>query len=466
MNDSQHDVLYLRLPARNALRDRETIQPQEKISEPLAFALLARKRLQHTGIASLHELSQQLTQVQRVVLLVAASDVTLLRTRVPPLSATRLRAALPSLIEDRIIGDPADCAIAAGPDIEGQRVIAVLEKAWLQSWVTQLRACGAKRLHALPMQLCLPLPAGQVAAALLESSGQSELALRFSVDEGMGLPVITEDESTLASELFILLHTLTGAQSVQLFLPAARLHDFHAAQFSDGATHTSAEAGKLNRYPNIQLYEAHWELWIEGASQLHIDLLSGLDAMPEAPVDWARWRWPVRLATLLLLLNVIALNADWWRLRSEGERLQAAMLQTFQRAYPKETVVDTPLAQMRRKLAAARQSAGELAPGDFLALSLLLGDAWAEAGMEARSIARIEYRDNTLSVYFKPGVSVSAEKARAAFAARKLELSTVTSSTSASSTASSNASNAASNAASGATSSQSDAAQWHIRSIS
>ena len=50
-----------------------------------------------------------------MVLLLAASDVSLFRIAVPPLPAARLKAALPALVEDRVIGDPADCAIAIAP---------------------------------------------------------------------------------------------------------------------------------------------------------------------------------------------------------------------------------------------------------------------------------------------------------------------------------------------------------------
>ncbi len=126
--ESTSNTLYLRLP----LRSKAASGPH---NSSLAIALAMSGRPLRTATASLNELAPQLTQVADVVLLVAASDVTLLRLAVPPLSAPRLQAALPSLVEDRIIGDATECAISASPETDGQRLIAVSDRAWLQSWI-------------------------------------------------------------------------------------------------------------------------------------------------------------------------------------------------------------------------------------------------------------------------------------------------------------------------------------------
>jgi len=119
---SAHHVIYLQLPARHSIA--HALQ-----TSSLHFSLALRSRPIRTATALLNELAPQIGQVADVVLLLAASDVTLLRMAVPPLSAARLQAALPSLVEDHVIGDTAECAIAAGPDTEGQRLIAVFDRA-------------------------------------------------------------------------------------------------------------------------------------------------------------------------------------------------------------------------------------------------------------------------------------------------------------------------------------------------
>ena len=427
MRDMLATVLYLRLPARALPRDAGVSLPA------LSFAIATRARLQRIGHASLPELSTLMQQSQRVVLLLAASDVSLFTIQVPPLSPARLKAALPALVEDRVIGDPADCAIAVGPANGGtgsgasnERLVAVADRAWLQAWLDSLRRHGARRISALPFALCLPLPAAHVAASIAEHGGQRELALRLSAQQGMGLPLSSDDVEQLPAEVFQLLSTFAGPRPVQLSLPATLLESFRNAygQFAAGQTAPSSEQADAAPLAAIELREENWAAWVEGAAHVNVDLASALAADAGEATDWRRWRWPLMLGAALLLLNVVALNWDWWQLRSEGQQLRDAIERSFRRSFPNEAMAD-PVAQMRQKRAASRQAAGEFVPGDFIALSSSLGDALAEAGTaigaDTRAIAALEYRDAVLTVRFKPGQQPSLDAARAALAARGLE---------------------------------------------
>ena len=394
-------TLYLRLP------QRTTHVPAEPLQLPLAFAWTLRGRLQRADTAAPTTLAPLVAQAARVVLLLAASDVTLLRLAVPPLPAARLQAALPSLVEDRVIGDPEDCVIAAGPEVDGQRTIAIVDRAWLQRWLEALRQLGARRIAALPMSLCLPLPAGRASAALLDLPGAPELAVRTSEHEGLGLPVAADDQAALVEAVPGLLATLAGARAVQLSVPPALASLFQAW----AAGHPDS---------GIELVDEDWRAWIAGAGEAGVDLAAGVAVPAGERFDWHRWRWPLRLGIACLLLNIVALNADWWRLRSEGRALEGEMAAIYRRAFPGEPLAQEPLAQMRQKVAAARQAAGEFAAGDFLVLSAALGEAWTEAGNDPRAIAALEYRDGTLTVRLRPGAQVSLEAMGTALAARRL----------------------------------------------
>ena len=136
-------------------------------------------QLQQQGSAALGSLGQLIAGAKQVVLLLAASDVTLLRLKTPPLAGARLRAALPGLVEEPILGDVQDCLLAAGaPDAAGLRTVAVAQRAWIDVLVKALLAQGARKIALLPSQLCLPLPPGGVAAALQTGAQGIELALR------------------------------------------------------------------------------------------------------------------------------------------------------------------------------------------------------------------------------------------------------------------------------------------------
>ena len=123
------------------------------------------------GTSSLSALGGMAAEVDDVVLLLAGSDVTLLRLQIPPLSAARLNAALPNLVEDQLLAEPSECVIVAGILSEGLRTIAVVDRSWLDFLTNTLAASGFRRLSALPAQLCLPqrkAPSGKpgISAAL------------------------------------------------------------------------------------------------------------------------------------------------------------------------------------------------------------------------------------------------------------------------------------------------------------
>ncbi len=422
MKKNAISTLCLRLPSRSAGKTT----PQW-LTQPVSFALVSTKgRVVRSGYASLSSLSASMAQVQRVMLMLAASDVTLLRLAVPPLSAARLRAALPGLVEDRLISDPADCVLVAGPAKLGLRSIAVVERQWLQSLVAALRDFGARQLLALPVQLCLPRPATGIVAAVMEMPDQIDLALRMSEEEGMGLPIVVPAAGmSTQSAVCQTLLALAAEQAITLIVPAERLEAYRAA-----AEQLTAQALQ------ITVCAENWQEWLDALDPATLDLMRGLNATDIQGVDWRRWRWPLGLAALLLVTNVAALNWDWWRMKSEGEALRLRMTQIYKTSFPHDVVIIDPLAQMQKKLALVRQAAGEINPQDFTPMAANFAEVWrdlkidevtdstkASAASAAKpQIAGLAYREATLLVRFKPGVKPSMEAARIALAARKLSL--------------------------------------------
>ena len=423
-----NDTLYLRLPARtgatngnnaaNAINATNAIHGGDATGKqgtspiqtiPLALALAMRGRPIRTATASLNELTPQVTQVSEVVLLLAASDVTLLRVAVPPLSATRLRAALPSLIEEFVIGDTAECAIAAGAEADGQRLIAVCDRAWLKNWIDALRQSGARRIHVLPISLCLPSPNSHLSAALFQYAHRYELALRLSDHEGIGLAVDVDDEIQLPNAVARLIVTLAGNHPVSLSLPAAQVALFE--KWID-----------VEQLSQITLTEQQWSDWIAASAKVSVDLISAFEGNQRAAFPWREWRWPIALAAAASLVNIAAINADWWRLRSEGQQLRDEITDIYRRSFPNETVVLDPLAQIKQKIAASRQASGQLNTSDFVVLAVALGEVWREAGNDLRAIDALDYRDGTLTIKLKKAAQVSLAAMRTPLAARELQL--------------------------------------------
>jgi hypothetical protein len=86
--------IILRLPTRHSAK-----KMQDWYLQPLPFALLDKTdHVLHSGSESLIALAEHLKKVKKVYLIVAASDVTLLRLMAPPLSPEKLKLALPAFL--------------------------------------------------------------------------------------------------------------------------------------------------------------------------------------------------------------------------------------------------------------------------------------------------------------------------------------------------------------------------------
>ena len=358
------------------------------------------------GEGQLRNLGDLVAASRRVVLVLAASDVTLLAVKAPPLSGARLRAALPALVEEYVLGDPEDCVLVAGPALpDGRRPVAVVQQAWLEPLVRTLLSMGARAVAAVPEQLCLPLQPGSVSAAL----GQGELILRQSQYDGLGLALDGNPQAALQTA-----RALAGDAPLTLYVAHDQLGEYQMLL---------AEAG-----PGITLESDDWAHWIAGAKGSNgagaaaFDLVPGLGTAGVARRDWRRWRWPLRLALLALLVNIVGLNVEWLRLKREADAVRQQMSQTFRSVYPNQPAID-PVAQMRQSIARARAGSGQVGADDFTWVAAAFGEA-LRALPAPPAIASMEFRERALTVRLKPeGFDPGAASAlKAALGARNLSL--------------------------------------------
>jgi general secretion pathway protein L len=101
------------------------------------------------------------------------------------------------------------------------------------------------------------------------------------------------------------------------------------------------------------------------------------------------------------------------------------MIQIYKSAYPKESVIIDPVAQMQQKVGLAKQGSGQAAPDDFTAITAAFGEAWASvipATGKASSISALEYRERSLLVRLKPDGDAPTQKMKTALAKRDLSL--------------------------------------------
>lgn len=383
-------TLYIRHPAR-----------AEGEGAPCRFAVVGDGGvIEQQGEGALRSLTDIVAASRRVVLLLAGTDVNLLTLKMPPLTGARLRAALPGLVEEHILGDPNDCVLVAGQPLgEGKRPVAVVARDWLELLVRTLLAQGVRTLTVLPGQLCLPLQPGSVSAAL----NGSELLLRESQFSGLGLALDANPASALQTA-----RALAGDAPLTLYVPRDQLGEYGVLL---------AEAG-----PGTTLEADDWAHWIAGSKSTAFDLMPGLGAAGARQTDWRRWRVPIALAFLAIVVNLAGINIEWLRLRGEADAVRTQMTQTFKSVYPNLPVVE-PIAQMRQQIARAQSGSGQIGADEFIYLAGALGDASRELPRPP-GIASIEYKERALRVRVKPETvdPAAVRQLQTALAARKLTL--------------------------------------------
>ncbi|WP_292937306.1 type II secretion system protein GspL [Noviherbaspirillum sp.] len=398
-------TLYIRLPSHATAESQQPGMPLycQFVSAGNSGAI------EREGVAALSELSELVGKSQRTVLLLAASDVTLLRVKMPPLSGARLKAALPNLVEDQLMSDPAECVVVGGEMHEGVRTVAVVQRSWLEILNRTLIGLGARSISAVPSQLSLPRRNEATSAAVSEHGTDIDIAVRMGEQYGIGLSIVADQPESAAFDAMQSLSAVVPHGPIDLYVPQARVRDY------EESLHVAPPLQE-----RITIHADSWQRWIAGAGKTSIDMMSGLGAASGPSFDWRPWRWPLALAAAVLLVNIIGLNVDWMRMKREAEVLRNGMIQTYKSAYPKDTVIVDPLAQLRQKMASAQRESGEIAPDDFLALSAAVGEALSGAGKSGSVVASLEYHDRALTVRFKPDAGVSLEQMRGALAARNV----------------------------------------------
>jgi general secretion pathway protein L len=398
-------TLYIRLPSK-ATADSADHWP----ALACPFALVSHgSTIERQGKVPLSELSDTVAKAQRVVLLLAANDVTVLRLQVPPLSSARLKTALPNLVEDRLIADPSDCVVVAGGISEGLRTIAVVQRAWLATLVKTLITFGARNIAALPAQLCLPYQkdhSGSVTAAIEDQNAEIDMTLRLSEQDGIGFAIAHENDEPAERVAIQAICAVVPEAPITLYVPQSLVRVYQEA-VNDTIT--------LSK--RISISADNWSRWIAGANSMTLDLMAGLGIGTGPKLDWRPWRWPLALASAVLAINAAALNIDWWQVKNETNTLRASMIHIYKSAFPNESVIIDPIAQMQQKIAIAKHNSGLPAPDDFTVITAAFGEAWSNvvsATGKATAIAALEYHDHSLLVRLKPGVETPTQQMKAA----------------------------------------------------
>lgn len=273
------------------------------------------------------------------------------------LSGQALRALLVGLLEERVLDDVQQLHFALQPEWKPGQThwVAVCHKDWLQGHLQMLEAADIPIQRIVPALWPLPVT---IAPQLLATGTPQAGWLWVSEAQGVwGLPVPSGLE-TVSPDL----------------LSRAQLSAEPA--IAEWAQH------HLHRQP--RLVQPAEQLFL--AAQSEWDLAQG-DLAATGSARWlktlGRWRqtvwqssaWrPARWGLVVLLLSqLLGLNAWAWKLQSDLRQRQAGMTQVVTQTFPDiQVVVDAPL-QMRREVERLRQAAGQTGSDGLEPLLAALG---------------------------------------------------------------------------------------------
>ncbi|WMW79093.1 type II secretion system protein GspL [Undibacterium cyanobacteriorum] len=408
-------TLFIQIPPRVVVEEQSDWR-----ESAFAFCLASTERhLQQHGRQNLQDLISIARSASQVVLLLASSDVALFSVEVPPMSPQKLKAALPNLLEERVLEDTADLIFASTPIVDGQCTVAAVQRAWMESLYALVSVLEPRKVAAFPLAFGLPL-VNEMASVLLEPAGSHGSNLLVSIKtnaaEVAGLALQAQEESVSSSSLLEILKTVS---ILSKGLPLELALDNHLQHAFDGIDETHKHELQI-----VRQFNADWSTKISSEFPHSLNLLAELVAENSVSFDWPKWRWSIGLAAAILLCGLFGLNWEAYQLRSEATALNASLRTNYQQLFPNETGLRDPILQLQQKINQSKKLAGQSTDDDFLVLSGQLALAWQSAHPQQQGapLASMEYRERALFIKPKNSNDIQLDALRSALREQGLKI--------------------------------------------
>lgn len=303
-------------------------------------------------------------------------------------------------IEDRLGAEPETVHVVAGPvQPDGQTVVGVIEKPWLERVLDRLKTAGIKPRSAWPETLLPGLPDD---GWVMVWNGQEGF---LRTDAYAGIPVDGGSDVDPPAALKFAAQVLpSGAQGCKIL----------QVRMADAALRPNAAAWEkaLGMPVSIGL---PWDP-IKNPEPYRggVEFLQGEFAPATImEIDWKAFRMPLALLGALFLVHLGATLAEWALMTREESKLNAKMEQRFRDVFPEAVAVVDPHLQMQRKLDDLRHALRQPGANDLLPL---LSRAMKALNDDQRSgLRRINYGSSRLSIVCSIRDRASAEALLEAF---------------------------------------------------
>ncbi len=329
-----------------------------------------------------------LPRTSRLEIAFDCTDVFLTTVAAPRLTESKLRQALPNLLEDRLLADAADCHFAfqsgarsgeTAPGTPPQLPVAVVDRGLLTRLLDVFAAVGERARTAYSAIYVLPPPsADTLHVRITRGSGVARTALH----DGMAFE-------------------FDGSHTPATLQLALRQHGWQRiVAYGDGAREFAAMA----EASGVAIEVADKPLDPD-APAAAINLLQGAFARGGMMGDLAlprltlrALRAPLAWACVAGIVFIAGMNGYWLKLEAESRDLRSRMANAFRSAFAEAEMVD-PIVQTQRELIKMRARAGQTSASDFTALNAQVAQLLANAPVGI--VASIEYRDAALRLKFK-----------------------------------------------------------------
>jgi general secretion pathway protein L len=297
-------------------------------------------------------------------------------------NATRLRAVLEGLLEERLLDEPESLHFALEPGARPGTPswVAVCDRAWLRSAVQALETPQRHVARIVPEFAPDVEGAGEMTLHVTGEPGDAWLV----TSHAGGVIVLPMSASAM----------LMGASASPLAHVAHDLPE-DASVIAEPGVAAMAEQ-LLQRKVTIRQYaqrqmlaaQSNWDLaqfdFISSGGSRAAKKFSALWRELLAAPRWRAARWG---ASLLVVANLLGLNAWAWKEESAIAAKRAQVNGQLTQSFPEvKVVVDAPV-QMERQVTALRQATGSVSGSD---LESMLG-AVSTAAPPGRSLSSIEF---------------------------------------------------------------------------
>jgi general secretion pathway protein L len=335
-----------------------------------------------------------LPKASAVDLVFDTSDVFVAAVDAPRMPEAKLRLALPNLLEERLLSDPADCHFAFTPQARSGTTttiasapklpVAVIDRGLLTSALDALSEAGYRPRAAYSEIYVVPAPAAGVLSVRLD---RGRGIARSGKHDGFAFEF---DGASLPAPLLLAARQL-GIKRVQAY---------------------GRDAGKLVQFAEqlgVAVDASQREIDV-AATETAVNLLQGafapgglLGSLSLPKLTTARLKVPLIWSGVAAATFVVGMNAYWLKLEAEAKAIRAQMETAFRSAFPEATAVVDPVLQTQRQLSALRARSGIPSADDFSVLNAQAAQLLSLAPIG--SVAGIEYREGALRVKFKPGTA-------------------------------------------------------------